>query len=458
MKKLVFAIMFFWFNFNIFPQNFQLPILDIKAYFNDMEIEGTVYKNIINPSDRAVYRDIFNSPVQSIDCLSSFVKLNSIFNLLEAEVKINNRTIEISGEKTGNIQINYISQNNIEINSSLHGGSISRQGFTNNSIVIINNEYYIAISMVRYLINGALRDNENSVTLYTRDYERLDIPLALNDCFLALNNLLNDQTKNDIKISSEDELKNEYLSLGLRIQSLGLWIQNNWVGQSNNRITKLFVDKGVRYTDYMSRAIILGYHYYLNGIEKTVEELISDQNNSDTININGTNYLAYKPIDDSQKIIIDFDFDEMNIINVIFEHNNITKEKILVNQSLYYSYMLGRDGTPAKSIMSNENIDILIKVSFIEQNTIPALINKNTIFPVDHLWSNEYIEKNENIFYSNISASISFSRAGFNNNRTEAIIYCGIIYAPEWGHGGIYHLRMEGDNWKIINYYGNWES
>jgi hypothetical protein len=256
MKKLVFVIILSGLVINIFSQNYQLPVLDIKAYLNNNEIDGLVYKNIYAP------------PVQGVDYLSSFVKLIGIFHLLEAEVKINNRIIEINGEKTGNIQINYVNQNNITINSSFIRNPMSGS-FTNNSIVMIENEYYIQISTVRYLINGALQQDEKSVTLYTSDYERLDIPLTLYECYIALNNLLNDQVKNDIKISSVNDLIKYHMGLGM-------WIRNNWLRQSNNRIMKTLYDNGLRHLDDMSQIIIIGYHYYLNGIEKTIEELINE--------------------------------------------------------------------------------------------------------------------------------------------------------------------------------------
>jgi hypothetical protein len=141
-------------------ERLDLPVLNIKAYLNDIEIDGPIYK------------DIFGPRIQGDDYLSSFVKLNTIFNLLGAEVKINNKIIVINGEKTGSIQINFINQNNITINSTIRG---ARQA--NNTMVLINKEYYIQISMVRYLINGALEQGENSVILYTHDYKRLGIPL-----------------------------------------------------------------------------------------------------------------------------------------------------------------------------------------------------------------------------------------------------------------------------------------
>jgi hypothetical protein len=234
-------------------ERLDLTELYIKAYLNDDEIEGPVYRNV------------YSSPVQGENYLSSYVNLNSIFSLLGAEVKINNNLIEIFGENTGNIQINYVRQNNITINGTIRGNNFS-QGFTNNSMVIINNNYYIQISLVRYLINGALKEEENSIILYTHDYERLDIPLTLNDCYLALNNLLNNDMKEDIKNSDVRGLIRYHMGLGM-------WIRNNWIYQSSNRITRLFVNNGLRHPDDMSQIIIIGYHYYLNGINKSIEEL-----------------------------------------------------------------------------------------------------------------------------------------------------------------------------------------
>jgi len=251
MKRLIFVIIFSSLFFNLFSQNTQIPVLNIKAYLNNTEIDGPVYKDMYG-----------------INNLSSLVKLTSIFKLLEAEIKINGNTIDIQGKKTGNIKIKYINQNNISIYGSLIDEDV-RQNQTNNSLILINNEYYIRISMVRYLINGALQEDKNSVTLYTRDYERQDIPATLNDCYTALNKTLNDEIKIDIKISSITELIKYHMGLGM-------WIRNNWIRQTNNRITKLFLDNGLRSPDDMSQTIIIGYHYYLNGIEKTIAEIYNE--------------------------------------------------------------------------------------------------------------------------------------------------------------------------------------
>jgi hypothetical protein len=267
MKRLFFVIIFSGLVFNVFPQNSQIPVLNIKAYLNNIEIEGPVYKNIYSP------------PVQGIEYLNSYVRLTSIFKLLESEIEFfdgilsihgtdivrKNNEIKIQGERTGDIII-LVDQN--YITSSLLNEKIMNQ--KNKAVISINGEYFIQISMVRYLINGALQEDKNSVTLFTRDYERQDIPSTLNDCYVALNKILNEQTKIDIKISSIEELVKYHMNLGM-------WIRNNWIRQTNNRITKFLSDNGVRNVpDDMSQTIIIGYHYYLNGIEKTVKEIYNE--------------------------------------------------------------------------------------------------------------------------------------------------------------------------------------
>ena len=255
MKKYIFVPICILLVQNSCAQNNQPYRLDIKAYLNDTEIIGPVYSN---GSVSNIYENYSNS----------YVSLVNIFNLLESETIINGNAIEISSPKIGNIIIIYENQTNIIINHITKGLELN-PGFTNNSIVIINNEYYIQISMVRYLINGALTDDEEKVVLYTSDYERLDIPLTLNDCYLALNNQLRTDTKEDIKISSVDELIKYH-------RGLGRWIRNNWIRQTNNRITKLLYDNGLRDPDGMSQLIIIGYHYYLNDINKTIQELMNE--------------------------------------------------------------------------------------------------------------------------------------------------------------------------------------
>jgi hypothetical protein len=94
-----------------------------------------------------------------------------------------------------------------------------------------------------------------------------NIPTTLNECYIALNNLLSDEIKQDIKLSSVNDLIKYHMNLGM-------WIRNNWIRRGS--IGTLFLQNGPRHMDDISQAIIIGYHYYLNGIEKTVEELLNE--------------------------------------------------------------------------------------------------------------------------------------------------------------------------------------
>jgi hypothetical protein len=217
MKKLVFLFIFFEIVFEIFPQDYQLDIPDIKVYLNDNEIDGPIYKLTFPVS-------YGGKPSQMSRTL---VKITNIIPLLATEVIINNNIININGLLwSGNIQINYEEQNIgitfLPFNRPLSAPFTSER-LLNNSILLIDNEYYINIDLVRYLISGRTKEEKDRTILYTNDYERLDIPLSLNDCYLAFNNLLNDEVKNDIKNSPVDDLL-KYHHVGL-----GLWIRNNWI-------------------------------------------------------------------------------------------------------------------------------------------------------------------------------------------------------------------------------------
>jgi hypothetical protein len=260
MKKIVSLIVFIYSFQFIVAQDTQIPKLNIKAYLNDKEIDSPVYENIYDTK-------LFGSGVYY---LSSFVKLTSIFNLLGAEVKVDGNVIDIVEKNIGHIQFVYENEANIAMKSFNNKiPHITKSKYVNQSIILIDSEFYISLSTVCSLINGYLNDNENSVILYTKDYERLDIPLTLSDCYLALDSLLNTETKENIKKGSDINLAEYHMSLGM-------WIRNKWVRQSRNRIKKLFYDYRIVEPDSISGIIIKGYHYYLNNINKTIEELINE--------------------------------------------------------------------------------------------------------------------------------------------------------------------------------------
>ena len=104
--------------------------------------------------------------------------------------------------------------------------------------------------------------------------DKPEVPQTLNDCYVALNK--------ELEKESESELKNDIKKAAVKNLiryhfSLGMWIRNNWrLWQTDNRLTQLFINIDIEDPDDMSTLIIMGYHYYLNGIEKTMEELVEE--------------------------------------------------------------------------------------------------------------------------------------------------------------------------------------
>ena len=99
--------------------------------------------------------------------------------------------------------------------------------------------------------------------------ESKNIPATLNDCYLMLDSVLNNEQKNEIKNTNERDLIMYH-------RGLGMWIRNNFGLWSNRNvgIRALFIENNILHPDSMSQLIIVGYFYYLNGINKSIEELI----------------------------------------------------------------------------------------------------------------------------------------------------------------------------------------
>ena len=94
-------------------------------------------------------------------------------------------------------------------------------------------------------------------------------PITLNEAYIALDNMLSNEVIEDIKLSSVNDLIKYH-------RNLGMWIRNNWFRAPGSRLGTLFIEYLPRHMDDLSQAIIIGYHYYLNGIEKTIEELLNE--------------------------------------------------------------------------------------------------------------------------------------------------------------------------------------
>lgn len=219
--------------------------LNIKVFVNNVEVKTPVYENPSAP------------PIKGDDFYSVYVDLVAVFEKLEAKVKLDGHdTAYITGEKIGNLKI--------IAGKSVYGyfdpsftGEYRDYGGLAQSIEIKDGVLFIVLSSARYLIGGSLKQDKTTVYLYSRDFERLDIPGTLEESFKALDSVLSEKEKNQLKETSEDDLIKYH-------RSLGAWIRNNWIYPSSTRIARLFLKRGINHPDDISFKIIQMYHSYLH--------------------------------------------------------------------------------------------------------------------------------------------------------------------------------------------------
>lgn len=229
--------------------------LDIEVFVNNSKVDTPVYKNTSAP------------PVQGDNFFPVYVDLILVFEKLGASIKFNGPdVIYITGERPGNIKI-VVGKSTYRFNDSSFTGKYVDYSSLINETTYVGERVFIPLSYVRYIIDGSLRQEENAVYLYSSDFERLDIPATLEECFEALDRLLDDNDKIEFARAPEEQL-------GMYHFSLGLWIRNNWIRPSKTRIAKLFFENGIYDPDSMSHIIIVSYHRYLNRKEINFNEQI----------------------------------------------------------------------------------------------------------------------------------------------------------------------------------------
>ncbi len=94
------------------------------------------------------------------------------------------------------------------------------------------------------------------------------IPANLNEAYKLLDESLSDEDIAYIRDCTEEDLVMMHFSLGL-------WIRNNWIYPSSDKITKEFVTRGINHADDISGFIIKGYRLYLNGLPCEINEIIN---------------------------------------------------------------------------------------------------------------------------------------------------------------------------------------
>lgn len=225
--------------------------LKINIFINYVEVHTPVYENTSAP------------PIQGDDYYSVYVDLITVFEELKAKVKVKEpNTVFITSERTGNLKI-VIGESIYRYKRSSFIGEKICYNILDNQTLFYNGRAYITLSAIRYLIDGSLKQENKAVYLFSSDFERLDIPGTLDECFKCLDSLLSEDDKRILKETPENELKKYH-------HSLGAWIRNEWIRPSKTRIAKYFLDKEIRHPDTMSSLIIKYYHRYLN--EKKTEE------------------------------------------------------------------------------------------------------------------------------------------------------------------------------------------
>jgi hypothetical protein len=113
------------------------------------------------------------------------------------------------------------------------------------------------------------REERRKINIKADSIDGIFIPADLNSCFVELDRLLNDTTKQEIKNKNDSfELIGEYH------MGLGRWLRNNWELWGGSRLQVYFHDRQIFHPDEMSSMILESYAKYLNGKTFDSDEII----------------------------------------------------------------------------------------------------------------------------------------------------------------------------------------
>ena len=146
---------------------------------------------------------------------------------------------------------------------------------------------------------------------------------------------------------------------------------------------------------------------------------------------------------------------ELDIINTLIKIINEDKN-IILYENFYCGPILYREGlwNDFCKSLKKENVDDILIYSLKENNKKVMYIDKNNVFDFKYSWYRfNYNETDIEII--NNSKKVQFSRIGFNEEKTKAIIFIDIKTKDEGngkaGNGEIYLLENKDEQWKIIN-------
>jgi len=146
--------------------------------------------------------------------------------------------------------------------------------------------------------------------------------------------------------------------------------------------------------------------------------------------------------------------DEIDIIDEVIENTivydiKLPKEEmqVCINDT-FFVYQSRYTDSYENDLINSEDylkeglkIDEKIILSFLKRNQKRRTIERDAEFKADFFWNGE--ENNKEYF------RMIFSNIGFNENRTEAIIYA-YVDLPTWKYAKYVYLKKENDNWRYI--------
>jgi hypothetical protein len=221
--------------------------INVNAYINDIKIDTPVFQN--------------TGWIDGLNNFSDFVLLRPVFEKLEATITfVAPNKIVIENDTLGKIVISasaYVNTDQNKVITFKDGDS---------DCYIVDGKTYIRFSGIRVATDGSLKQNGNNIYVYTPDFERHDIPATLQEAYKYFDENLSPQDIDFIKNCTADELSLTHLGLGM-------WIRNNWIYPTDERIAKVFLDKGITNPDDISGLIIAGYKLYLNGLPCEIDDI-----------------------------------------------------------------------------------------------------------------------------------------------------------------------------------------
>ncbi|HSP88561.1 MAG TPA: DUF6794 domain-containing protein [Ignavibacteriaceae bacterium] len=126
------------------------------------------------------------------------------------------------------------------------------------------------------IIEALKIEEEKKERLYLETLDTIKgvyIPKDINDCIRTLDSMLSTKFKNEF-MKSEDNVYREHLD------SLGLWIRNNWGLRYGSRLSKYFENLGIHHPDHMAGIIRTIYFKYLNKLLIDINDEIKKEKES----------------------------------------------------------------------------------------------------------------------------------------------------------------------------------